>query len=168
MRGLIAACLLLAGGGIAGGMEWRAVSKDLGRARYPMRSLPADGTAPLGALFGGPPVARAVAADALGRAPLLEEGARARLVGALLEVMVADGYPAVRYLAWRGVRRLMAPGAPVGSGFSADFDPSGSADDRRRTVERLRASLGTAEVPPPGWLTARRGRSPDRDLEIGE
>jgi hypothetical protein len=33
VRGLIAAGLLLAGGGIAGGMEWHAVSKDLGQAR---------------------------------------------------------------------------------------------------------------------------------------
>ncbi|HEY4395046.1 MAG TPA: hypothetical protein VGP64_13335 [Polyangia bacterium] len=72
MRGVVAACLLLAGGGIAGGPEWRAVST------------------------------------------------------------------------------------------------SGTADDRHRAVERLRASLGTAEVPPPAWLTARRGRAPDRDLEIGE
>jgi predicted CXXCH cytochrome family protein len=139
-----------------------------GGARYPMGPDPADGTAPLPALFGGPPVARAVAADALGRAPISDSGARARRLEALLEAMAADGYPAVRHLAWRGMRRLAAPGAPAGSGFGADFDPSANADDRRRAVERLRASLGTAEVPAPGSLTEMRPRAQDQDLEIGE
>jgi hypothetical protein len=68
--------------------------------------------------------------------------------------MATDRYPAVRHLAWRSARRLMAPGAPVGIARSA--------------VDRLRASVGTAEVPSPGWLTEMSGQGPERDLEIGE
>jgi hypothetical protein len=82
--------------------------------------------------------------------------------------MAADRYPAVRHLAWRGVRRLAAPDAPPGSGLAPDYDPSGPADDRRRVVDRLRAALGTAEVPPPASLTALRAEARDSDLEIGE
>ncbi len=139
-----------------------------GAARYPAGADPAAGTSPLEALFGGSPVARAVAADALGRSPVPDAGARARRLGALLEVMAADRYPAIRHLAWRAVRRLAAPDAPPGSGLAADYDPSGPADERRRVVGRLRAALGTAEVPPPAFRTALRAETSDRDLEIGE
>jgi hypothetical protein len=82
--------------------------------------------------------------------------------------LAADRYPAVRHLAWRAVRRLVDPDASPGSGFAADYDPSGSPDDRRGAVGRLRESLGTAEVPPPASLTALGGRGRDRDLEMGE
>jgi hypothetical protein len=77
--------------------------------------------------------------------------------------MVTDRYPAVRYLAWRSVRRLELPG-----GFVGGYDPSAAVNERRRAVDRLRASLGTAEVAPPAALLALRGRARDRDLEIGE
>ena len=71
---------------------------------------------------------------------------------------------------WPGAARgaSWGPGAPAEKGGGADYDPSGNRDERRSAVERLRASLGTAEVPPPGSLTAPRGRAGDRDLEIGE
>jgi hypothetical protein len=65
------------------------------------------GTAPLEAVVVGPPVARAVAADALGRAPAAA-AARPVRVAALLDVMARDGIPAVRLRAALGV----AAGAP--------------------------------------------------------
>jgi predicted CXXCH cytochrome family protein len=133
-----------------------------GEARYPAGGNPPAGTAPFEALFGGPPVARAVAADAFGRAPSADAAGRARRIGALLDVMAADRYPAVRHLAWRSLRRLVAPG------FAADYDPCAEPAARDRVVARLCASLGTAEVRPPAAAAALRGQVPDDDLEIGE
>jgi hypothetical protein len=137
-----------------------------GADRYPATVPVADGTSPFEAILEGEPVARAVAADALGRAPL-SHGAddRARRLGILLEVMARDRYPAVRHLAWRSLRRLAAPGA----GLAAAYDPSGTPPDRARVVARLRAMLGPAGAEPaPAALAMRRHTTPDRDLEIGE
>ena len=66
--------------------------------------------------------------------------AGARRLGALLEVMAADRYPAVRYLAWRGVRRLIGARRAAGERFCAP------------TTTRP----GSADRSPPG------GRSPAR------
>ncbi len=139
-----------------------------GQARFPASGAPAAGTSPFEALFAGPPVARAAAADALGRAPVADAAGRARRVGALLEVMAADRYPAVRHLAWRSLRRLLE------AGYAADYDPSADPEARARVVTRLRASLGTAELRPAANVAARadlaalRAKARDRDLEIGE
>ena len=139
-----------------------------GGARFsPGARVPA-GSSPLEALFGGPPVARAAAADALGRAPATDGEARARRVGALLDVMAQDRYPAVRHLAWRSVRRLVAPDAPPGTGFAADYDPSANLAQRADAVSRLRAALDRSAVAPPAALTLLRAGARDRDLEIGE
>ena len=139
-----------------------------GGARFaPDVPVPA-GTSPLEALFGGPPVARAAAADALGRAPLTDPGARARRVGALLDVMAQDRYPAVRHLAWRSLRRLLAPDASPGAGLAADYDPSANLAERDDAVGRLRAILRDSVLAPPPALTALRSGARDRDLEIGE
>lgn len=139
-----------------------------GGERYPagVGVAVAGGTSPLEAILEGEPVARAVAADALGRAPLPPTGEdRARRLGMLLEVMSRDRYPAVRHLAWRSLRKLAAPG----TGLAAAYDPSGTPDDRARVVARLRAALGSAAVAPsPAVLALRRHLPRDRDLEIGE
>jgi hypothetical protein len=139
-----------------------------GGARFAPGAPVPGGTSPLEALFGGPPVARATAADALGRAPASDDAARARRVGALLDVMAQDGYPAVRHLAWRSLRRLVAPDADPGSGLAADYDPSASPAERNTAVGRLRTTLGDSVVAPPPTLTALRAGASDRDLEIGE
>jgi len=138
-----------------------------GESRFPAEAAAPPGSAPLEALFGGAPVARAVAADALGRAPSDATG-RARRVGALLDVMAEDRYPAVRHLAWRGLRRLLAPDALPGGGVAADYDPSGDAAGRRRAVAGLRTALGGAAVAPAPALVALRRGAADHDLEIGE
>ena len=126
------------------------------------------GTSPFEALFGGPPVARAAAADALGRAPAADAPARARRIGALLDVMALERYPAVRHLAWRSLRRLMAPDASPGAGFAADYDPSAAPAERGAAVGRLRATLGESATAPAPALAALRAGARDRDLEIGE
>jgi len=127
------------------------------------------GAGPLRALFAAEPVGRAVAADALGRAPWFAPAERARRVGALLAAMETDRYPAVRHLAWRSLRRLIAPAAPPGSGAAADYDPSADSAARARVVGRLRRELGAA-VPDPDASTraALAAGAPDQTLEIGE
>jgi Cytochrome c554 and c-prime len=146
-----------------------AARKFWGGDRYAATAV-AGGSAPEEAIFAGEPVARAVAAEALGRAPPLDgaEG-RARRLGILLDVMVRDRYPAVRHLAWRGLRRLAAPDpAPVGRPLAA-YDPSATPSERAAAVNRLRSALGPAFVDPsPAELAARTNASADRDLEIGE
>jgi hypothetical protein len=139
-----------------------------GGARFAPNAPPPAGTSPLEALFSGPPVARATAADALGRAPVADEGARARRVGALLEVMARDRYPAVRHLAWRSLRRLIVPAAAPGADFAADYDPSAEPAQRTEAVNRLRGALGHSAVAPPPALTMLRLGAQDRDLQIGE
>jgi predicted CXXCH cytochrome family protein len=108
---------------------------------------------------GGEPVMRAVAADALGRAPAFAPDERPRRAGVLLEVMAGDHYPAIRQLAWRGLRRLLGPNGAAG------YDPNADAPDRARAVARLRAALGAAVARPPA---VPRAVGADRDLEIGE
>lgn len=127
------------------------------------------GSSPREAMFAGDPVARAVAADALGRAPLLAGGDdRAGRLSLLAEVMARDRFPAVRHLAWRSLRRLAAPGAAPGEGLAAGYDPSGTPAERARLVAALRTSLGAAAGAPPTAASMRPSPTPDRDLEIGE
>jgi hypothetical protein len=115
------------------------------------------------------PVVRAVYTDALGRAPEFTKDERARRFGALLDLMADDTFPAIRDLAWRGVRRLAAPGAPAGTGPAADFDPSGDRAARTAVVQRARAELL------PGRPSHARSSladllalHPGPDLEMGE
>jgi predicted CXXCH cytochrome family protein len=145
-----------------------------GGDRYRPVAVVPDATSPRQAIFEGEPLARAVAADAFGRAPFLAggEGAptdRAFRLGILLDVMAQDRYPAVRHLAWRSLRRLVAPGAPPGGGLAARYDPSDPPVDRARAVTRLREALGTASRDPtPAELAARFDATRDQSLEIGE
>jgi predicted CXXCH cytochrome family protein len=116
---------------------------------------------PADALFSGEPLARAVAADALGRVQVpLSPAARAARAGALLDVMARDDYPAVRHLAWRALGRLGED--------TADYDPSADAATRRAVVDRVAARLGARALPAPDVVAKLRGRSPHEDVEIGE
>jgi len=125
--------------------------------------------APIEAMFTDDPVGRAVAADALGRAPVFSPDERARRVGALLADMEGDAYPAVRHIAWRSVRRLIAPGAAPGTGLAGDFDPSGELGDRQASVARLRRALGSrAAAIEPRAVAALNRAAPDQAVEIGE
>jgi predicted CXXCH cytochrome family protein len=136
---------------------------DMGRARAAGRPDACGGChlrdagAALDGLVAGDPVTRAVAADAVGRAPLAAGGDVRSRSAALLEVMSHDRYPAVRHIAWRSLRRLPGQGA-----LAADYDPSGSAAERAKVAARLRTALGIAAP------TGARPPSRDLDLEIGE
>jgi hypothetical protein len=91
------------------------------------------------ALVSGDPIARAVAADALGRAQVRLDGpALGRRRDALLEAVRTDTYPAVRHLAGRALVRL-------------GFDPS---DDETKPTPELAARF--------------RSRAASQDIEIGE
>jgi predicted CXXCH cytochrome family protein len=121
------------------------------------------------ALFAADPLGRAVAADALGRAPSSGPDQRARRLGALLEAMQGDSYPAVRHVAWRALRRLAAPDALPAAGLAADYDPSGDTVQRARVVARVHRELGVAAAGPAvPTVTALRAKARDRALEIGE
>jgi hypothetical protein len=117
----------------------------------------AGGASTIDALFSGGPVARAVAADALGRVQVpLAADARARRQSALLEAMTSDAYPAVRHLAARSLGRLGASGL-------GGYDPSAGLPARTAAVERLRAELGAR-----GPVAVGRAPAPSEDVEIGE
>jgi predicted CXXCH cytochrome family protein len=127
------------------------------------------GAPPMDTIFTADPVGRAVAADALGRAPVLAADERARRVGALLADMESDAYPAVRHVAWRSLRRLIAPGAAAGTGLAAAFDPSGDVRDRMAAVAALRRGLGPAAgAADPRAVAVLARASPDQAVEIGE
>ncbi|HEY4188142.1 MAG TPA: cytochrome c3 family protein [Polyangia bacterium] len=115
-----------------------------------------DHGAPRDALFGGDPIARAVAADALGRAPQSAtlashpvEGTPSR-VGLLLEAMARDRYPAVRHLAARALGRVLAADHPQVAAAAARFDATGDA------VARARPADDRAGVARPAHAPARR------------
>jgi hypothetical protein len=131
-----------------------AVAKWQGR-----RPTTAGGASTLTVALSGETVARAVAADALGRAPVFSDGERALRAGALLDVMAGDRYPAIRHIAARGLGRLVGP--------AGDYDPSADAAERARVVARIGAGLGARARAPEGASTLR-ARARDRDLEIGE
>jgi hypothetical protein len=121
--------------------------------------------APLEAVFGGDPIERAVAAEALGGSDAPADGAaRARRAGALLEVMAADRYPAVRHLAWRALGRL-EPGVVPAAGY----DPGADAAERRARVFALSVALGLrATAADPVAVAGLRARALRADVEIGE
>lgn len=112
-------------------------------------------------LHGGDPVQRGLAAHALARAevPVPAATRLAWLVDAL-----EDGYPAVRWMAWRAMQRLA--GAEV-AGLLAAYDPHAEVALRVLAIDALRARLG------PGPLTeaqrlALEARQDATLLSIGE
>jgi predicted CXXCH cytochrome family protein len=127
------------------------------------------GAGPLRAIFTGDPIGRAVAADALGRAPPAGDDDRGRRLGALLAAMEADRYPAVRHIAWRSLRRIAAPDAPPAGGLAADYDPSDDAATRARAVTAIRRTLGAGvHDPDADAIAALAAAAPAAALEIGE
>jgi hypothetical protein len=123
-------------------------------------------------VLGGDPVARAMAADALGRAPFFPsasapsagEDDRAARFGLLLEVMKSDRFPAVRHIAWRSLRRLVKAAAVA----AVDYDPSADAATRERAVERLHTALGWVVEPARGAVSWYHQGYRDAEVQIGE
>jgi predicted CXXCH cytochrome family protein len=142
----------------------------------PARATPASGLTPVEVLLAGEPLARAVAADAVGRSGAAGSGRErereARHVGVLLEVMANDRYPAVRHQAWRAALRLLS-GSAVEPVLAEGYDPSAAAPMRAAAVARLQAALGPRALAlDPGVAARLRALAPapgrDGDVQIGE
>ncbi len=97
-------------------------------------------------LHGGDPLQRGLATQALAR-PEATGDPRQRM--AWLVDGLEDEYPAVRWMAWRGLKQLVERGAARSSerssalrGALADFDHLAEPSERLLVIDRLRASLG--------------------------
>jgi hypothetical protein len=136
--------------------------------------------APRTAAFAGDPIARAVAVDAIGRAPWpAASSAAARVQRAraeiLLEVIAGDRYPAVRHLAARALARVLGThsGNDAALAYARTYDATAPAADRSATVAALRRLLSREAGPgTPGQDPARiaqlRARARQVDIDIGE
>jgi hypothetical protein len=123
-----------------------------------------DRFAPFDALFAGDPIARAVAAEALGTAPFEAVTDAGRGVGlaldvvpaaatvtvadlratreaALLDAMAADRYPAVRHLAARALARLLGADQAPARTLATAFDATAPAARRAGILAALRKQL---------------------------
>jgi hypothetical protein len=130
-------------------------------------SPPVEPPEVLRALFGGDPIERAVAADALGQPgrAAAPETQPTRL-GALLDVMANDPYPAVRRIAWRSAQALAdAPSAPF-----ARFVATDDAERRASVIAQIEASLpeGAVVRPDPLWVAPLRAAAAEVAIDIGE
>ncbi|MCB9621127.1 MAG: hypothetical protein H6724_16935 [Sandaracinus sp.] len=124
------------------------------------RDLTEDGTPALTRLLlGGDPIARALAADAMGRAASVS---RPRARGALLDAMANDPYPAVRRLAFRAWRRLEDAPSPWEA-----FDPMATSDVRAAACASLRATTVVTPLDPER-TRALREHAAQAPLWIGE
>ena len=149
---------------------------------WPQRATPGHATvpddddlAPLGALFSGDPIARAVAARALGDAPLVTKagppGNASERQGALLSAMAEDRYPAVRRLAARALSRLLSNSDAESAARARNFDATAPVRTRQADLQYLGNALPEAQR----WRAtheARRMRlrntGQTRDIDIGE
>lgn len=134
-----------------------------------------DHLAPREAVFAGDPVTRAVAAAALGTAPLAagaEDAARSRRLAVLVDVMGAETYPAIRRIAARAVAELLEPVGPSAAALARAFDATGPLADRVARLGELRAhpEWQAQRIEPlnPSRVAALRSLARDVDLEIGE
>ena len=139
-----------------------------GTDRYPDAGRVPAGTAPFEALRSGEAVARAVAADALGRASDGSADRRRLRLGLLAATLTGDRYPAVREIAWRAFRRLAAGPATAELLQRAGYDPAAPAGERTQAVSKLLNAMSGLGMRPPDPLPTLAGGVADRDLEIGE
>ncbi|HVT06509.1 MAG TPA: cytochrome c3 family protein [Polyangia bacterium] len=146
-----------------------AAGRFWGPGRAPDGDRVPPGTAPAEAIRAAGPLGRLIAADAIAAAPVPADApTRNRRLGLLLDVMETDAYPAVREIAWRGLRRVAA-GPPTAELLRRSaYDPGAPAPARARSVVVLRLGLGGVTAPVEPVWAAMRGEDAERDLEIGE
>jgi len=146
-------------------------------ARAEMARLFADGATPPDAgdalpevqraLFGGDPIERAIAADALGqRRRATSEETRSARLGALFDVMREDPYPAIRRIAWRSARAIgRAEDAP----WDAFVETDGQ-DEREAALAAIRAVLPPDAIvdPDPEIVNPLRDDAAQVAIQIGE
>lgn len=128
-------------------------------------------------LFGGDPIERAVAARAIGEhagATSATQAERAtshmRALRLLTDVMVEDAYPAVRSIAARSAREILARSRPELASWLAEYVPTWEPERRRAALTGLRAAIGPpdADDPNPASLAALRGDPGRPAIFIGE
>ena len=118
-------------------------------------------------LFAGDPVERALAADALGRPEADAAGAElAPRLGLLLDVMERDDYPAVRAIAWRSVRRLLARTRGASAPEVTAFTATDELPTRQRALARIRQELGDVPVRAPDAALAGELRAQQESTRI--
>jgi predicted CXXCH cytochrome family protein len=137
--------------------------------RYEAPSFRPDG-APLelaeslASLHAGDAVQRAVAARHLGREDAAEPKRERYFAAAALAVALGDGYPGIRSLALRSLRRL---DVELGLGVSAElaaFDTFADVERRRTAITTLLARL--AARGPERWDPPRPGQLVDARFEV--
>ncbi len=142
-----------------------------------------DEAAPLSevvrALFGGDPIERSVAAEALG-APrrAATEATRAARLGALFDVMANDPYPAVRRIAWRAARTVCNTAATsevhrlprLPDAAWMRYRPASAREQRDAAIESLLAALppDTTTPPDPEVIAPLRAAASETAIHIGE
>lgn len=138
-------------------------------------------------LFAGDPIERAVAAAALGddHSPAAGRSGPSRVgvqfaavgghgpadrVALLLDTMVADDYPAVRHIAWRSVRRLLARHKPAALAAPVAYRATDERDARQAASSSLASRLPArwSQLPDSDTVAALRARADDVRIEIGE
>ncbi|MDD9945063.1 MAG: multiheme c-type cytochrome [Myxococcales bacterium] len=122
-------------------------------------------------LLAGDPIERATAADALGREAADATGAQVGpRVALLLDTLAQDAYPAVRQIAWRSVRALLARHAPATAPELAHFVATDEPAARKAVISNIAARLpqGFATLADPDRVTALRSQADAIQIEIGE
>jgi hypothetical protein len=121
-------------------------------------------------LFAGDPIERALAADALGRAEAHGDPARApSRAGMLFDVMLADDYPAVRSIAWRSLRALIALRLPDATPPVGAFTPTDARAQRAAQIAAIASRLpDDFAVAPGASVLALRAQAPAVQIAIGE
>ena len=101
-------------------------------------------------LLTGDPIERALAADALGRGMLdgITAPERARRAGLLFAALADDGYPAVRAIAWRSLRAVLAVQAPGRVPPVTAFTATDSRTQRQAQLDAIAAALPAALLQP--------------------
>lgn len=109
-------------------------------------------------LFAGDPIARSIAAHAIGTGEARDRRRDAVRLGLLLDVMENDPYPAVRRIAARSAAAL---------GHPFEYEATWDRPRRSRAVRRLSSELAAVE-PDRGHIAALREEAASVAIEIGE
>jgi hypothetical protein len=122
-------------------------------------------------LFAGDPIERAVAAHALGRGDAAPApGSAPQQIGALLDSLASDPYPAVRSIAWRSLRARLGDAPAALQAQLAEYVPTAALEERERQVQRLRDALAARaqDYPAPAVRRELRASAEQAAIEIGE
>jgi hypothetical protein len=118
-------------------------------------------------LFGGDPIERAIAARMLGHVgPPARPELSPNRIGALLEAMDGDPYPAVRTVALRSLKKLV-PGRSLPLGR---YEPTGLPEERHAAIGAIVAAMPreSVQTPDPVLVANLRAAASHKAIHIGE